>query len=57
MLCYALLAASRADRPFNLAGIAWEASGLVVLHKPAGWKVDTEGRLHQQLRRASCLTH
>ncbi|CAE7220900.1 SDP1 [Symbiodinium necroappetens] len=24
-------------------GIAWEASGLVVLHKPAGWKVDTEG--------------
>ena len=56
MLCYALLAASRADRPFNLAGIAWEASGLVVLHKPAGWKVDTEGRLHQQLRRASCLT-
>ncbi|CAE7306572.1 SDP1L, partial [Symbiodinium sp. CCMP2456] len=24
-------------------GIAWETSGLVVLHKPAGWKVDTEG--------------
>ncbi|CAE7027926.1 SDP1L [Symbiodinium sp. CCMP2592] len=29
-------------------GIAWEASGLVVLHKPAGWKVDTEGELEKE---------
>eukprot|EP00439_Symbiodinium_sp_Y106_P033172 s675_g3.t5 len=29
-------------------GTAWEASGLVVLHKPAGWKVDTEGELERE---------